>query len=147
MTRHLDSIRPARRHRVLRHLLEAQRDRILEATRSRIDGVRREGDAEAGDVLDEAETSEADIQTDLELSLLEMQRETLVRIDAALASLDEGTYGHCAACGGEIATERLHALPFAIRCRDCEAAREASTRPRPASVEWRVPPDALNPAA
>jgi DnaK suppressor protein len=146
MTPHGDLIRPVqRRNRELRRLLEEQRDRILKSTRSRIREVRFEGGAEAGDVLDSAETTEADIQTDLELALLQMQRETLVRIDAALAELDEGSYGRCISCHGEIATPRLRALPFAIRCTPCEAAYEAAARPRPSA--WRVPPDGLNAAA
>ena len=29
-----------------------------------------------------------------------------------------------AACGEEIAEKRLRALPFAVRCKDCEEARE-----------------------
>ena len=29
-------------------------------------------------------------------------------------------------CGNQIAEARLRALPFAVRCRDCEEAREAA---------------------
>jgi DnaK suppressor protein len=43
-------------------------------------------------------------------------------IDRALAKLEEGTYGLCDACGGEIAGERLEALPWATLCVACKAA-------------------------
>jgi len=146
MTRHHDTARTfKRRDRALRRLLEDQRERLLRSTRSRIREVRVEGGAEAGDVLDSAEMTEADIQTDLELSLLQMQRETLMRIESALAELDDGSYGDCVSCHGEIATERLQALPFAIRCTRCEAAHEAAAGAGPSG--WRVPPTGLDAAA
>jgi len=75
---------------------------------------------------DNLEQSEADIQNDLALALLQMQSETLVGIDAALARLDAGGYGLCVACEREIATRRLRALPFAVRCQACEEKREES---------------------
>jgi DnaK suppressor protein len=66
------------------------------------------------------------IQDDLALALLQMQSETLARVDAALARLDAGGYGLCAECQREIATRRLRALPFAERCQACEEKREES---------------------
>lgn len=44
------------------------------------------------------------------------------RIDAALARLDEGTYGVCERCGRPIAEERLEALPYATTCIECARA-------------------------
>jgi len=55
-----------------------------------------------------------------------MKSETLDQIEAALRRLEEGTYGDCVECGVEIAEARLRALPFAVRCKDCESAREAA---------------------
>lgn len=43
----------------------------------------------------------------------------LRRIDAALARLDEGTYGQCAKCGGDISAERLAVLPATPLCKVC----------------------------
>ena len=51
----------------------------------------------------------------------------LVKIEAALRRLSMGTYGDCSVCGLPIAESRLYALPFALRCRDCEQAREAAS--------------------
>jgi DnaK suppressor protein len=73
---------------------------------------------------DDLEHSEAHVQDELTLALLQMQSETLVRIDAALARLDAGGYGLCLECADEIATRRLRALPFAVRCQACEEKRE-----------------------
>ena len=75
-------------------------------------------------MLDEGETSEVDIQDDIEFALIQMKAETLNKIDEALRRLEEGTFGYCFECGEEISERRLRALPFAVRCKDCEEARE-----------------------
>ena len=58
--------------------------------------------------------------------LIQMKAETVKRIDTALRRLDEGTYGDCFECGNEIAGVRLRALPFALRCKDCEEMHEVA---------------------
>ena len=68
--------------------------------------------------------SEADIQEDIEFALIQMKAETLNKINDALVRLEQGDYGNCYDCGEEIAEKRLRALPFAVRCKDCEEARE-----------------------
>jgi RNA polymerase-binding transcription factor DksA len=40
-------------------------------------------------------------------------------IELALRRLDEGRYGLCVSCGGEIAPRRLEAVPYAERCASC----------------------------
>jgi DnaK suppressor protein len=59
-----------------------------------------------------------------------MRVETIERIDAALARLEAGQYGLCTECGADISEARLRALPFAVRCVDCEESREAAARDR-----------------
>ena len=119
----------------LRQMLERQRDDILESTRLRIHDVRT--GAADHDVIDEGEMSDADMQLDLDFALLQMAREKLIHIDAALAQLDEGTYGRCVSCGGEIATRRLRAQPFAVRCTACEHAHEQAQQASSGAVNWR----------
>jgi DnaK suppressor protein len=53
-----------------------------------------------------------------------MKSETLNKVNDALVRLEQGNYGNCFDCGEEIAEKRLRALPFAVRCKDCEEARE-----------------------
>ncbi len=76
---------------------------------------------EVGDTL---ETADADVQDGMDLALLQMRTETLIRVDEALARLDAGEYGFCFECAGEISERRLRALPFAVRCQSCEEQRE-----------------------
>ena len=77
--------------------------------------------------LDETEHAEADYQEHIEVALIQMKSETLQRVREALVRLDAGEYGDCAECGGEIAEQRLRALPFAVRCRACEESHEQQT--------------------
>jgi len=73
---------------------------------------------------------------DIEFALIQMKAETLDQINQALSRLDEGAYGYCLECGEEIPERRLRALPFAIRCKDCEEAlevAESAMAPRPVS--------------
>lgn len=111
------------RHAELRRILEERRREILSEVQERMRDVRAVGAFGEG-VLDAAESSEADIQDDIELALIQMKSETLQKIEEALARLDEQTYGNCFECGDEISERRLRALPFAVRCKDCEEARE-----------------------
>ncbi|MFW5776492.1 MAG: TraR/DksA family transcriptional regulator [Spirochaetota bacterium] len=51
--------------------------------------------------------------------------ERLTRVRSALRRFEDGTYGVCAACGGEISEERLKAKPEALLCIECERRHEA----------------------
>jgi DnaK suppressor protein len=92
------------------------------------------------DVVDAAESSEVDSQGEIGFALIQLKSETLKMIDTALRRIDQGDYGDCFECGREIAEARLRALPFAVRCRDCEAVREAIDR-RKRPTEFRDPSD------
>jgi len=61
---------------------------------------------------------------DLAFALLQMETETRTRIDEAVVRLDAGKCRSCFTCGGDIAEQRLQALPFAVRCQACEERRE-----------------------
>ena len=112
------------RYAELKRILEERRREILSEVQEKMRDVRVGASGEGQGVLDAAETSEADIQDDIELALIQMKSETLHKIEEALARLDERTYGNCFECGDEISERRLRALPFAVRCKDCEEARE-----------------------
>jgi len=116
---------PQDRYLELKRILEERRREILSEVHEKMRDVRSEGPtANIQGVLDSVESSEADIQEDIEFALIQMKAETLQKIDEALVRLEEGTYGYCFECGDEISERRLRALPFAVRCKDCEEARE-----------------------
>ena len=111
------------RHDELRKMLEDRRRELMNEVQGRMRDVRGEGIKDR-EVLDQGESSEVDIQEDIEFALIQMKSETLNKINEALRRLEEHTYGNCFECGDEIAGARLRALPFAVRCKDCEEARE-----------------------
>jgi DnaK suppressor protein len=117
------------RYDELKRMLEERKREILSEVQDKIRDVRTENSyGKMNEVLDSGESSEADIQEDIEFALIQMKAETLSKINEALARLDEGSYGNCFECGEEIAERRLRALPFAVRCKDCEEAREIAAK-------------------
>ena len=113
------------RYSELKRILEGRRLEIISEVKDKMRDVRSEGAlVPRQGVRDEVESSEADIQDDIEFALLQMKTETLNKVGEALLGLDVGTYGYCDECGEEISEQRLRALPFAVRCKNCEEARE-----------------------
>jgi DnaK suppressor protein len=115
------------RYTELKAMLEGRRREIQAEVQGKMRDVRAAGEVtKVNDVFDAVESSEADIQEDIEFALIQMKSETLNKINDALSRLDHGDYGYCFDCGEEIAEKRLRALPFAVRCKDCEEAREVA---------------------
>jgi DnaK suppressor protein len=116
------------RYSELKRMLEDRRREIQAEVQGRMRDVRSEGawGGKQNEVFDAVESSEADIQEDIELALIQMKSETLNKVDDALSRLEHGDYGYCFECGEEIAEKRLRALPFAVRCKDCEEAKEVA---------------------
>jgi RNA polymerase-binding transcription factor len=107
----------------LGQLLEDRRHQIQQDVQNRM----RDGrSGRSGGVSDLGETSEAGSQADLDFAVLQKQVEALDRVDEALARIDEGAYGSCVECHGDIPEQRLKALPFAARCKSCEEKHERS---------------------
>jgi len=124
-TKHRKVSAKASRYNELKEMLEDRRRALMNEVQGRIRGVRADGSKDR-EVYDQGESSEVDIQEDIEFALIQMKSETLNKINEALRRLEEGTYGNCFECGEEIAEARLRALPFAVRCKDCEEARETA---------------------
>ena len=116
------------RYSELKQMLDDRRRELQAEVQGKMRGVREEGSwgGKLNDVLDAVESAEADIQEDLEFALVQMKSETLNKVNDALARLDQGNYGNCFDCGDEIGEKRLRALPFAVRCKECEEARETA---------------------
>jgi DnaK suppressor protein len=105
----------------LRELLLDQRRELGREVTRRVRTTRAPQDRDVGDMLD---TSDADTQVGLDMTLLQMKTATLNGIASALRRLEAGTYGNCRECGREIAERRLRAIPFAARCQACEGQAE-----------------------
>lgn len=51
-------------------------------------------------------------------------RNILHLVEEALARLDEGNFGECVHCGGEMQQKRLEAVPWARHCIPCQEKQE-----------------------
>jgi DnaK suppressor protein len=120
----------ATRLRDLKAMLDERRLALTREVRGQIRDVRTES-AGGRDPIDQEDGAEADGQGEIGLTLIQMKSETLQKIDAALRRLAEGSYGDCFECGEPIAEARLRALPFAVRCRECEETRESAEQSGP----------------
>lgn len=102
-----------------RILLHGERDRklaLLPALRGDITSVnaaRRDSNVD-----DEHDPEGATIAFELSQAsaLLEQSKASLAQIDAALARMEQGTYGICAVCGVAIPEGRLEARPWTAYC-------------------------------
>lgn len=64
------------------------------------------------------DTATATLGREIDYTLGENSERVLSEINEALKRIEAGTYGVCAACGAEIAPERLEAYPWASLCID-----------------------------
>jgi DnaK suppressor protein len=113
--------KPSFRTDTFRRMLLERRRTLQHEVDERLKAGRAGRNAEGGDMLD---STAADVQGDIALSLIQMHADTIARVDHALVRLDAGQYGLCTECGDEISVQRLNALPFAVRCQSCEQSRE-----------------------
>ena len=120
------------RYAELKTMLDDRRRELQAGVQGKMRVSREEGlSGKLNEVFDAVESAEADIQEELEFALVQMKSETLNKVNDALVRLEQGNYGNCFDCGEEIAEKRLRALPFAVRCKECEQAREnAANRER-----------------
>jgi len=66
--------------------------------------------------------------TDSLCEIMDIETSQIGQIDMALKKIDNGTYGICEDCGGEIPLIRLEALPFATQCIECKRKAEIEGR-------------------
>lgn len=109
------------RYDILKRMLEERRREIHEKLRSL-----RETLPVAEVVKDVEEQSVDDFVQAVDFALMQMKSETLAKIDEAIQRLEDGSYGLCAECEGDITEARLSALPFAVLCRRCQEDQERS---------------------
>lgn len=109
------------RAEAVRKLLIQKREQIVKEAKIEISKyIKGETRQLVDTALDDGDWSVVDLSEDVSLGQLGIHREVMVKIDAALGKLQEGTYGICEDCGGKISEERLQVLPFAIYCKDCQ---------------------------
>ena len=98
-----------------RKLLEAKRNELLKGTSDR-EEIAIESAAEDFDRLQQQLNREVAIRN------LDRQSTLLKSVQAALARIEDETYGICLRCDESIPEKRLNALPWAAYCVPCQEA-------------------------
>jgi DnaK suppressor protein len=113
------------RHRVyFRNKLLNWKQEIVRQTRETLAGL-HEDSTQHADIADRA-TSETDRA--LELRARDRQRKLIAKIDAALARIEDGTYGYCEDTGEPIGLKRLDARPIATLSLEAQERHERRER-------------------
>jgi RNA polymerase-binding protein DksA len=110
-----------------RERLLAERERVV----GRLDDLHEDLGRSIEDAIDEdgfdshlGDSATETLDREMEQSLEGNAEALLASIDAALARIDEGTYGICTRCGERIDAARLQALRWASKCIDCKRLEE-----------------------
>ena len=85
----------------------------------------REAAVDSSDFMDQA-TVEAD--RSFRLRMRDREKKLMLKINQALTRIEDGTYGICEVCGGEISIKRLKARPVTTCCIGCKNKMEALER-------------------
>jgi DnaK suppressor protein len=113
------------RHRLyFRNKLLVWKEDILRQTRETLLGLHNESSQHA-DLADRA-TSETDKA--LELRARDRQRKLIGKIDAAIARIEDGSYGYCEETGEPISLKRLDARPIATLSIEAQERHERRER-------------------
>ena len=97
--------------------LKAELEERLAALQSRLASIKRDVTrSHSGDSAEQAQERENDEVVD---AIGNETAQSIRDIQAALARIEDGTYGICGRCGEEISLGRLQAVPEATRCVNC----------------------------
>jgi DnaK suppressor protein len=113
-----------RQRAYFRRKLLAWKEEIMLQTRETLQGLHEDSNQHA-DLADRA-TSETDRA--LELRARDRQRKLVSKIDAALARIEDGTYGYCEETGEPIGLRRLDARPIATLSLEAQERHERRER-------------------
>ena len=113
-----------RQKEYFRQKLIAWRDSILAESRETLTALQNESENHP-DIADRA-SSETDRA--IELRARDRQRKLIAKIEAALARIDDGSYGYCVETGDPISLRRLDARPSATLSVEAQERHERRER-------------------
>ncbi len=97
--------------------LKRQLEQKLDELRGRLASIKRDAtQSYSGDSAEQAQERENDEVVD---AIGNETAQSIRVLQAALARIEDGSYGICVACGEEISEGRLSAIPEATRCVNC----------------------------
>jgi DnaK suppressor protein len=100
-------------------LLDKKKDELKAAAPVRTPPT--EPGSKSGDWIDQS-SQESDVH--VRLALKQTDTKLLRAIEEAIHRIEQGTFGICMECEGEIAPARLEAVPWTRVCIDCKAKQQ-----------------------
>lgn len=79
---------------------------------------------QAEDLPDEVDLASSELNQSMSLKIRDRERLLLLKIENALAKIEEGTFGICESCEEPIEVKRLEARPVAELCIGCKEQEE-----------------------
>jgi DnaK suppressor protein len=112
--------------------LASFKKKLLDKQRQLADGVGRTAtygkDQEDDSIKDLGDQANTAYTREFFFELGNGDRRLLREVVAALAKIDDGSFGSCERCGEPIAEKRLDAVPFTRYCIDCQRLAEEEER-------------------
>jgi len=109
-------------------ILEQQQVELVHVLRVR-DGIAIEKSA---DPMDEIQYA---TERDLAIHSADLESNLLRDVRAALRRIRDGTFGTCVECEAAISPKRLAALPWAMRCIECQDAADGDRQERTETLD------------
>ena len=119
----------------MKDILIERRDALRQAISGDGSLLEKLSQKSGGDVVDFASDSASG---EISSRLAEVENRELLKIENAIAKMQEGTYGKCDGCNSNIPIARLHALPYAAHCIKCKLAAEKAGVEPGEVVDWSL---------
>ena len=113
-----------RQQQFFRQRLQGWRDEILRDAQGTMQNL-QDDDGQAPDIADRATTES---ERSIELRTRDRQRKLVIKIDAALERIEDGSYGYCDDTGEPIGLKRLEARPIATLSIEAQERHERRER-------------------
>jgi len=113
-----------RQREYFRRKLVAWKDEILAEAKETLANLQNENENQP----DIADRASSEMDRAIELRARDRQRKLISKIDAALARIDDGTYGYCEETGEPISLKRLDARPIATLSIEAQERHERNER-------------------
>ena len=97
---------------------------ILEESKGTIEGMQQD----TRNIPDSADRASEETDRALELRTRDRQRKLIIKIDAAIRRIDDGSYGYCEETGEPISLRRLDARPIATLSLEAQERHERKER-------------------
>ena len=97
---------------------------ILEESKGTIEGMQQD----ARNIPDSADRASEETDRALELRTRDRQRKLIIKIDAAIRRISDGSYGYCEETGEPISLKRLDARPIATLSLEAQERHERKER-------------------